>query len=246
MAQPIEHDAASGAATVAGSAAKGAVFGAFTPLIAGALAVGGIYALFAFTPLLIAIPIIAVTAFTAPIWGPVALVGMGLGALFGAHKVHSEQRAFDEKSLGLQTSMPQPQPAIDPQAIYQQGVQAGAQAGANQVLDRLQQIQAQAQQEAAQVAQPQAPQPAQPALEAISVPPQEQAQPIVHHFVHDTPHEHFEAVHASGEITDSDNNKIKGHFTAMVADKKGSLDLQKIIEQRAAANDPQFATARQA
>ena len=262
MVEAIQHDGMSGAATVAGSAAKGGIAGASAPLLIGVGLLGLLILPFAIGGfgvgvgvLLGAVALGAVTVAAAPVWGAAALAGLGLGALFGVHKVHSENRAFNEQSLGLQASMPQPQPAIDPQAIYQAGMRDGAVALANEY-----QVQLQKQ---AQLAQTQAPTPA-PApqtaptektfqvaavdptpnsiLEATPVPQAAQAQPVVHHFEGNTADgTHVQAVHATEEDKDG-----KRSFTAMMAHKKTDANyIKQIIDGREAANDPQFATARQ-
>lgn len=261
MVQAVDHDPVSGAATVTGEAAKGALGGIAIAALAGAagaLLIGGLITLIspvAVTVGWITVPILAAIS-TGLAWGA---TGGTLGGLFGAAegvvKVNKQQHAFDAQMREHQANiamaqamaqpqviqpqaLPQAQPAVapqpDPQEIYNQGVQAGAQ----QVIAHLQDVHSQmmAEEQKAQAAQP---------VQSAPAPTANEPQQIVHHHViHNSPNnEHFEAVHASGEIKD-ENGKAKGHFTAMVADKKGSLDLKKIIAAKEAANEPNFSQQR--
>jgi hypothetical protein len=249
MVDAVDHDPVSGAATVTGEAAKGALGGIAIAALAGAagaLLIGGLLTLIspvAITVGWITVPILAAIG-TGLAWG---VTGGTLGGLFGAAegvvKVNKQQHAFDAQmrehqaniqmaqAMAQPQALPQAQPAVapqpDPQEIYNQGVQAGAQ----QVISHLQDVHSQ------MIAEEQKAQAAQPA--PVAAEPQ-----VVHHVVHTAPNdEHFEAVHASGEIKGADG-EAKGHFTAMVADKKGSLDLKKIIAAKEAANDPNFSQQR--
>ncbi len=146
--RPIDHDIASGAGTVVGSAAKGAVAGVGFVIGAIALAaVGGIAVgtalYFATGSALAVIGGAALVAASSGIWGPFVIAGLGLGALFGGKKVIDEQHAFNARAQGHQVGV-QDSLQLAHQQGLQAGYQAGAQAGSAAVLDRLQQIQQQA------------------------------------------------------------------------------------------------------
>jgi len=260
MVEAVDHDAVSGAATVTGEAAKGALGGILLAGLAGAAAallVGGIASIIygsLITTGLIAVPILAGIATAAAYGATGGVLGGLFGAAEGVVKINKQQHAFDaqmrehQATIQMAQAIAQPQmlaqapqaaaaPQPDLQAIYNEGVKAGAQ----QVIAHLQEVHSQmiAEEQNAQAAQ--AEKPAQPAPSPAANEPQ---QIVHHHVIHNAPNdEHFEAVHASGEIKD-ENGEAKGHFTAMVADKKGSLDLKKIIAAKEAANDPNFSQQR--
>lgn len=265
MVQAVDHDPISGAATVTGEAAKGGLGGillAGLVGVAGALLVGVLLTslplIGAITPALwLPVSLIAGVG-TGVAWGA---TGGVLGGLFGAAegvvKVNKQQHAFDaqmrehQANIAMAQAMAQPQmlaqapqavaPQPDPQEIYNQGVQAGAE----QVLNRLQEVHSQmvAQEQQSQAAQ------AAPVAPAASEPQQ-----FVHHHVIHAPNmdANLDVVHASEET-----GEAKRSFTALsggiqqksikpedIAQGTRKISPQDIIAAREAANDPNFSQQR--
>lgn len=257
MAQPVEHDGTSGAATVVGSAAKGAFWGLGAVSLVGAVVVGLLAAAIAAVTMGGAIGVMSVLAIgavaagtvaTAPYWLPVMGLGAVLGGISGVSKVGSEQRAFEQqiessgRGADVQAALQQAR-MQGMQAGYQQGVQVGYQGGQNQVLERLQQVHAElsklddVQQKTAPAAPVQeiAKQDSAPAMQPH--PESEQANVIRHehhHMVEHAPvHETVEMAAASGEVDEKGGSV--GRFAAMVANsRRGSVGIkpENIAAQR--------------
>lgn len=137
MANPVDHDFASGTATVVGGAAKGLVGGILTFGALGALVAGGLAALAGMTSLLAPALIGgAVAAVAGAAYG--ATIGGVVGATSGALKVKRENEKFKEVAHSQEHNV-----AATMQQAQQQAYFAGVQDGQQNVVNKLQEVQAQ-------------------------------------------------------------------------------------------------------
>lgn len=152
MEKPIDHNAVSGTATVAGSTAKGALGGFVTAGLLGAAAFAAvaavpalaIYALGAAGATVVAgTAIVAAAGFVAGaagLGGIGAAIGSGVGVVKGASKVRGEQREFNELAQNPKQNVDSPM-----LQAQQQAYMAGAREGKMQLIQQIQESQAQQQ-----------------------------------------------------------------------------------------------------
>lgn len=147
MEKPIDHSLGSTASTVAGGVLSGALKGVGFLALAG---VGVALAGAAVVALAINAPAIAVgalalggaAALTAPVWLPFAGIGAAIGAYKGGAKVRGEQKAFNTVAHDIEQNAGASVQQAGQQA-YMAGLQEGVQAGRQEVIEKLQQVQAQ-------------------------------------------------------------------------------------------------------
>ena len=155
MEKPVEHDLGSGAATVAGSTAVGAVKGAlFVPAVVlgvGVAAVAAV-ALLPWWASALALGTGALAAVSAPVWMPFAGIGAAIGAYKGGAKVKGEQKAFDVAAHNIEQNAGATIQEAQQQA-YMAGMQQGVQEGQSQVINKLREVQAAQEQQAQQAQQ---------------------------------------------------------------------------------------------
>jgi hypothetical protein len=156
MAKPINHDMVSEVSTTGWEGAKGALKGASTVPIAGAVAgavVGLIGAAFLASGIGAALAVVAVGATVgavgagvigAPVMGFMAAIGAALGLNGASDKISKEKAAFREKVQEQQGGRAGEEAVAQNQGL-QQGYQVGFQEGQAYAVNRIQQeIQAQA------------------------------------------------------------------------------------------------------
>ncbi len=147
MEKPIDHDLGSSATTVVGSTAAGAAKGV------GMLALGAVGAVLATGAALyfaVSFPIPALVvalagagaAATSSLWMPVAGIGAAYGAYKGVSKVKGEQKSFNTVAHNIEQNAGASVQQAGQQA-YMAGLQEGVQAGRQEVIEKLQQVQAQ-------------------------------------------------------------------------------------------------------